>query len=50
MLDLTKEVAHSRARPAGPLAAFLVGYASSSPQEARENIAKLMEALGGGEA
>lgn len=29
LLDLTKDVAHSVARPAAPLTAFLVGYAAA---------------------
>lgn len=45
LLELTKEVAHNRSRPAAPLTAYLVGLASANGAEAREGIGKLMEAL-----
>ena len=41
LLDLTRDVAHNRSRPAAPLTAFLVGLASSSPEEVTANINKL---------
>ena len=41
LLDLTRDVAHNRSRPAAPLTSFLVGLASQSPQDVEENIAKL---------
>ncbi len=45
LLDLTKDVAHNRARPAAPLTAYLVGLASQDTQEARANIVKLKAAI-----
>ena len=45
ILDLTKDVAHNRSRPAAPLTAFLVGLASSNVDEARSNIDVLKEIL-----
>lgn len=45
ILDLTKDVAHNRSRPAAPLTAFLVGLASSNVDEARSNIDILKEIL-----
>ena len=45
ILDLTKDVAHNRSRPAAPLTAFLVGLASSNVDEARSNIDALKEVL-----
>ena len=45
LLDLTKDVAHNRSRPAAPLTAFVVGLASKDVEEARANIAKLKEAV-----
>lgn len=45
LLDLTKDVAHNRSRPAAPLTAFLVGLASSNVDEARSNIDALKEVL-----
>lgn len=45
LLDLTKDVAHLRSRPAAPLTAYVVGLASSSPAEAREHIATLKAKL-----
>ena len=45
ILDLTKDVAHNRSRPAAPLTAFLVGLASSNVDEARSNIDTLKEVL-----
>lgn len=45
ILDLTKDVAHNRSRPAAPLTAFLVGLASSNVDEARSNIDILKEVL-----
>lgn len=45
ILDLTKDVAHNRSRPAAPLTAFVVGLASKDVEEARANIAKLKEAV-----
>lgn len=41
LLDLARDVAHNRSRPAAPLTAFLVGLASSSPEEVTANINKL---------
>lgn len=41
LLDLTRDVAHNRSRPAAPLTAFLVGLASNSPEEVEGNIDKL---------
>ncbi|MGV0325878.1 DUF6457 domain-containing protein [Corynebacterium confusum] len=45
ILDLTKDVAHNRSRPAAPLTAFLVGLASSDVDEARSNIDTLKQVL-----
>lgn len=45
LLDLTKNVAHNRSRPAAPLTAFVVGLASKDVEEARASIAKLNEAV-----
>ena len=45
ILDLTKDVAHNRSRPAAPLTAFLVGLASSNVDEARSNIDTLKQVL-----
>ncbi|MCG7445189.1 DUF6457 domain-containing protein [Corynebacterium sp. ACRPO] len=45
ILDLTKDVAHNRSRPAAPLTAFLVGLASSDVEEARANITALKQVL-----
>lgn len=45
ILDLTKDVAHNRSRPAAPLTAFLVGLASSDVEEARANINALKQVL-----
>ncbi|MBK4138569.1 DUF6457 domain-containing protein [Corynebacterium macginleyi] len=45
LLDLTKDVAHNRFRPAAPLTAFVVGLASKDVEEARANIAELKEAV-----
>ena len=45
LLDLTKDVAHNRSRPAAPLTAFLVGLASSNVEEARSNIDVLKQEL-----
>lgn len=45
LLDLTKDVAHNRSRPAAPLTAYLVGLASKDVDEARANVAKLKEAV-----
>ncbi|EFQ81192.1 hypothetical protein HMPREF0305_10819 [Corynebacterium pseudogenitalium ATCC 33035] len=45
ILDLTKDVAHNRSRPAAPLTAFLVGLASSNVEEARSNIDVLKQEL-----
>ncbi len=45
VLDLTKDVAHNRSRPAAPLTAYLVGLAAADVDEARANIAKLKAAL-----
>ena len=41
LLDLTRDVAHNRSRPAAPLTSFLVGLAAQSPQDVEENITKL---------
>ena len=41
LLDLTRDVAHNRSRPAAPLTSFLVGLASNTPDEVEENIEKL---------
>lgn len=41
LLDLTRDVAHNRSRPAAPLTSFLVGLASNSPEEVTANIDKL---------
>ena len=41
LLDLTRDVAHNRSRPAAPLTAFLVGLASGTPAEVEANIDKL---------
>lgn len=48
LLDLTKDVAHNRSRPAAPLTSFLVGLAAGDIEEARENIAKLQRAIAAG--
>ncbi|WP_293773677.1 DUF6457 domain-containing protein [uncultured Corynebacterium sp.] len=45
LLDLTKEVAHNRSRPAAPLTAFLAGLASRDVEDARANIEQLRGAL-----
>ena len=45
LLDLTKDVAHNRSRPAAPLTAFLVGLASGNVEEARSNIDVLKQVL-----
>lgn len=45
ILDLTKDVAHNRSRPAAPLTAFLVGLASGNAEEARSNIDVLKQEL-----
>ena len=45
LLDLTKDVAHNRSRPAAPLTAFLVGLASGNVEEARSNIDALKQVL-----
>ena len=45
ILDLTKDVAHTRSRPAAPLTAFLVGLASGNVDEARTNIDTLKQVL-----
>ena len=45
LLDLTKDVAHNRSRPAAPLTAFLVGLASGNAEEARSNIDTLKQVL-----
>lgn len=44
LLDLTREVAHNRSRPAAPLTAFLVGLASRADEEP-EVIAARVSAL-----
>ena len=38
VLDLTKDVAHSVARPAAPIAAFLVGLAAGKAGAGRDDI------------
>lgn len=48
LLDLTREVAHQRSRPAAPLTAFLVGLASQGRQDADQvvmDVEKRVEAL-----
>lgn len=45
LLDLTKDVAHNRSRPAAPLTAFLVGLASQDIDQARDNIELLKQAV-----
>ena len=45
LLDLTKDVAHNRSRPAAPLTSYLVGLASKDGEEAKANIAKLQERI-----
>ncbi|WP_165241386.1 DUF6457 domain-containing protein [Corynebacterium lizhenjunii] len=45
LLDLTREVAHNRSRPAAPLTAFLVGLASNDLSQARAHIATLSARL-----
>lgn len=45
LLDLTKDVAHNRSRPAAPLTAYLVGLASSNVEEARAHIETLKKAV-----
>lgn len=45
LLDLTKDVAHLRSRPAAPLTAFVVGLASPDVESARANIARLKAAV-----
>ena len=45
LLDLTKDVAHNRSRPAAPLTAYLVGLASQDIEEARQHIATLKKAV-----
>ena len=45
ILDLTKDVAHKRSRPAAPLTSFLVGLASGNAEEARSNIDVLKQEL-----
>ena len=45
LLDLTKDVAHTKSRPAAPLTAYLVGLAAQDVDEARAHIATLKKAL-----
>lgn len=39
LLDLTREVAHNRSRPAAPLTAFLVGLSANQEQPTEQVIA-----------
>ena len=48
ILDLTRDVARNRSRPAGPLTSFLAGLAANDIDEARENIAKLRRSIAEG--
>lgn len=49
LLDLTKDVAHNRSRPAAPLTAYLVGLASKDGAEARGHVEKLRALIASGE-
>lgn len=45
LLDLTREVAHNRSRPAAPLTAFLVGLSLDSDADSAETIKEATERI-----